>query len=251
MFLSCGDVLFDLFAQTDQNVGNIQLAGPVGGSPMNVANGLARMGNRSAFLCKNSEDLFGQRIKRFLEANQVITTWMVPTTLNSTLAIVQKEPSGAASYAFYSRGTADVSLNADDLPASLPEELVAIHVGSYCTAVEPTASSLLSLVQRECSNRLISYDPNVRPTVEPDLDLWRSRFSEFSAVADLVKASDEDIETLSGKAFNPEIFAADAHGLGAQLVCITKGAIPWAQAILFRRQPCIGGMHKDSFAAVN
>jgi len=148
---------------------------------------------------------------------------MVPTTLNSTLAIVQKETSGAASYAFYSNGTADVSLSTDDLPASLPEELVAIHVGSYCTAVEPVASSLLSLVQRESTNRLISYDPNVRPTVEPDLDLWRSRFAEFAAAADLIKASDEDIETLSGKPFNPEIFAADALGLGAQLVCVTKG----------------------------
>lgn len=223
MFLSCGDVLFDLFAQSTSSVGSIQLAGPVGGSPMNVANGLARLGNRSAFLCKNSDDLFGQRIRSFLEENRIITDWVVPTSLNSTLAIVQKEASGAANYAFYINQTADISLTSDELPTQLPDELVAVHVGSYCTAVDPVASSLLTLVQREQSARFISYDPNVRPTVEPDLDLWRSRFRSFAACADLVKASDEDIESLYGSSTDIDAFASEVLGMGAKLVCVTQG----------------------------
>ena len=223
MFLSCGDVLFDLFAQPTDNVGNIELAGPVGGSPMNVANGLARMGNKSAFLCKNSVDLFGQRIQAFLEQNGIIVDWVVRTPKNSTLAIVQKEASGAANYAFYIHETADISLTPDELPALLPHEVVAVHVGSYCTAVDPVASSLLTLVEREQSTRLISYDPNVRPSVEPDLDLWRTRFRSFAACADLVKASDEDIDTLYGSSTDFDAFASDVLGMGAKLVCVTQG----------------------------
>ena len=54
-----------------------------------------------------------------------------------------------------------------DLPAALPEELTAIHVGgSYSTVTEPTASSLRQLVAREKDRRLISYDPNIRASVD-------------------------------------------------------------------------------------
>ena len=48
MFLSCGDALFDLFSVRDHASTSaptaVTLSGNVGGSPMNVVVGLARMG---------------------------------------------------------------------------------------------------------------------------------------------------------------------------------------------------------------
>lgn len=222
MFVSCGDALFDLFARPAETVGTVTLDGHVGGSPLNVAVGLARLGNGTAFLTKNSTDVFGQRIAGFLKENGVSTDLLVPTTRNSTLAVVSMRQDGSADYCFYIAEAADRSLTKAELPASLPRAVECLHVGSYSTAIEPTASSLLALVRRESGQRFISYDPNVRASIEPDLDLWRHQVIQFSRAAHLVKASDEDLAILyPGKPV--ETFAADCISRGANLVFVTRG----------------------------
>jgi len=81
---------------------------------------------------------------------------------------------------------------------------------------------LISLAQREKDKRFISYDPNLRTNVVPDLDKWQESFRQFAQTATLIKASDEDIETLYG-AGSEEKFVADCFGFGAELVFITRG----------------------------
>lgn len=229
MFLSCGDALFDLFAAPPERAGTIVLEGRVGGSPLNVAVGLARLGNPTGYLAKNSTDVFGQRIAGFLKENGVSTDFLIPSTRNSTLAIVGMRPDGSADYGFYTSETADRSMTSAELPADFPRALGCIHVGSYSTATEPTASTLLALVRRESGRRLISYDPNVRPSIEPDLDLWRHQVDAFGRAAHFVKASDEDLKLLyPGK--SPETFGADCIARGASLAFVTRGS---AGAIAF------------------
>jgi fructokinase len=223
VFLCCGDALFDLFASPGEGEGSISLNGTVGGSPLNVAVGLARMGNPTGYLCKNSTDVFGSRIQQFLADNDVSQDWLIQSSQNSTLAIVEIDDQGVAAYVFYTDNTADVSLQVAELPETLPTDIELIHVGSYSTAVDPTGSSLLSLIQREKSQRLISYDPNIRPSIEPDLDIWRDRFSGYAAAAKLIKASDEDIATLFGAKYSFDEFAADAISRGTELVFVTRG----------------------------
>jgi len=226
MFMSCGDALVDLFSQPQSvsgRTGEVVLSVMVGGSPLNVAVGLARLGNKSAFLCKNSEDFIGQDIVKYLEANGVDTRFIVPTDLNSTLALIQTRSDGSARYAFYTSNTADVSLQASELPADLPEEIRVLSFGSYSTALDPTRTALTTLAEREKSSRLIAYDPNLRMGVQPDLDIWRESFSQFAGCAGFVKASDEDIATLNGNDYALENFASDAISRGAQLVVITQG----------------------------
>ncbi len=227
MFLSCGDALIDFFQSpvvaAKRVSGAVELSGHVGGSPLNVAIGLARLGFPTAYLTKNSRDVFGHTIAAYLTVNNVSTSFLVETDLNTTLAIVATRADGSVDYAFYTNGTADRSLYVDELPAMLDPSIACIHVASYSTVCEPTASSLLALVTREAGSRLISYDPNIRPSIEPDLDVWRDRLAAFGACAHLVKASDQDVETLyPGQSF--DAFAAERIAAGAQLVFITRGA---------------------------
>ena len=226
MFMSCGDALVDLFNQSSQgsSPGDVSLSGHVGGSPLNVAVGLARLGNSAAYLCKNSSDFMGTRISRYLQANGVDTRWVVPTKLNSTLAMVQTKDDGSANYAFYTDNTADVSLLASELPEKLPDNLVAINFASYSTAVETTRSALLALIEREKKQRIIAYDPNLRPSIEPDMDIWRESYKQFSAGTHFLKASDEDIRTLHGDDTSLENFASDAISSGVQIVVVTEGS---------------------------
>lgn len=226
MFLSCGDALFDLFTLPENPEGSgptaVTVSGNVGGSPMNVAVGLARLGHQSGYFTKLSSDVFGQRMRKFLSLNELDTSLCIDTDLNTTLAIVETNEDGSANYVFYTNNTADVSIGIEELPSSLSNEIRVLHFGSYSTAAEPTASALLTLAQREKGNRFISYDPNLRTSIEPDIDKWREVFAGLASTATLIKASDEDIETLFGKN-QEERFVSDCFNFGAELVFITRG----------------------------
>lgn len=228
VFLSCGDALYDLFAGSAEDSvqsaspSYIQLSGDVGGSPVNVAVGLARLGHQAGYFTKLSSDAFGQRMRGYLSRNDVDTSLCIDTALHTTLAIVEKQADGSAQYAFYIDNTADVSLTEAELPSALPESIEVVHFGSYSTAVDPVSSSLIKLARREKSKRFISYDPNLRLSIEPDLDKWRSVFTAFSSAASFIKASDEDIDSLYG-ANKHEQFVSDCFSNGAGLVCMTRG----------------------------
>jgi len=225
MYLCCGDSLFDLFVDQATPAGataRVGLAGGIGGSPLNVASGLARLGHVSRYYTGLSTDLFGQRQRDWFEREGIDVSLSCSTDRNTTLAIVELDDGGAARYVFYKDGTADTSLLIDDLPSSLPEEVRVLHFGSYSTAALPTGATLEAFATREAGSRVISYDPNLRLSVEPDIERWRALFGTFSDAASFVKASDEDIEGLYGTD-GEQRFVADCLGRGVQLVCITRG----------------------------
>lgn len=220
MFLCCGDSLFDMFTSPSGDPYGVAIDGHVGGSPLNVALGLARMGNHARFFTRVSTDMFGRRIAAFMADNGIDAGPCVATSQNTTLAMIGLKADNSADYAFYTDGTADCSVVAEDLPETLDPAVRVIHFGSYSTVIEPTASTLAALAAREADRRFVSYDPNLRTMIEPDIDVWRARVSEMSRAAAFMKASDEDIGQLGWAA---DRFAADAIGRGVELVCVTCG----------------------------
>jgi fructokinase len=220
MYLCCGDSLFDMFSNPSSDPHGIVLDGHVGGSPLNVALGLARMGNHSRFFTRISTDMFGRRIAGFMAANGIDAGPCVETRQNTTLAMIGLKEDNSADYVFYTDGTADCSMLPEDMPAELDPAVRVIHFGSYSTVMEPTATTLALLAAREGDDRFVSYDPNLRTMIEPDIDIWRARVEELSKAASFMKASDEDIAQLGT---TPEKFAADAIGNGVELVCVTLG----------------------------
>ncbi len=223
MFLCCGDSLFDVFAETGEDVSRIDLQARIGGSALNAALGLARLGHSVAFFGKISNDLYGRQLRAFMEAESIDQSFLIPTGRNTTLAMVSLSAAGVPQYSFYTEGTADRSVVPDEVPEVLAPEVSAIHIGgSYTTVSEPTSLALSKLVAQEKDRLFISYDPNIRASIVPDLDVWRVKVAEFVACAALVKASDEDLAQLYP---NREI--ADVLGewvsLGASLAVCTRG----------------------------
>jgi fructokinase len=196
MILTCGDALFDVFASPTSASSGMALDARVGGSPLNVGVALSRLGQPTGFLAKVSTDPFGRRLLAYLQSEGVGTDLVVRTSAPTTLAIVALDDRGVPTYSFYTSGTADRSLEQAELPPRLPQATRVVHVGSYTTVLEPTASSLEALVRRERGLHLVSYDPNIRPSIGPDPALWRRRVAALTAQAHLVKASVEDIQFL-------------------------------------------------------
>jgi fructokinase len=227
MFMVCGEALMDVFSAGDSAEG-VTLDARVGGSPFNVARGLARLGCEVGFLSALSTDFLGERLMAALRAEGVDTRCVARLAAPTTLSLVGVDAQGAPAYAFHGHGCADRQLR-PELLADLPAAVQALHFGSYAMVVEPTGGTLRALAAAERGRRLIAYDPNVRLNVEPDLERWRATVEGMAASADLVKVSAEDLELLY-----PGQSAADVAqrwlSLGSTLVVVTRGgdgALAW------------------------
>jgi fructokinase len=221
MFLVCGEALFDLFAEASSGDG-LRFDGRIGGSPFNVAIGLARLGRQSALFTGLSTDFLGQRLAAALAADGVVTGFLLRKDVPTTLSLVGLAADGTPSYAFYGRGAADRSVEVAEIPPMTPE-IGVIHFGSYSLVVIPTADAFAALATREARRRLITLDPNVRLNVEPDLEVWRARVQAMAAHADLIKVSGEDLEAMyPGRSV--EANAERWLAAGVRLVVVTRGA---------------------------
>lgn len=223
MILVCGEALVDLFLDPPEGA---EMAGRAvaGGSPFNVAIGLARLGVPAGFLGAISRDGIGAMLAGRLTQEGVDPRFIVRSDRLSTISAVATGADGQPSYGFHGEGAADRFLLPADLPATLPPEVRALSFGSYSMAVEPTGGTLAGLAQREHGRLVISVDPNLRPGVVSDRVVWGDAAERFYRTATIVKASDEDVRIAwGGKVSLPEA-AAYWLGLGAKLVVITRGA---------------------------
>ncbi len=220
MYLVCGEALFDVFLEKESNPRSLRFDAHAGGSPFNVAVGIARLGGKSGLFTGISTDMLGSRLAKILEMESVSTDYLVRSGRRTTLSLVALDAAGHAEYVFYGLGSADCNVSRDDLPV-IGKEVSGLHFGSYSLVVQPVADAFATFAAT-ADERFVSLDPNVRPTVEPDLDIWRSRVAEYAKRADLLKISSEDLEFLY-PGIAPENKAADWLGDGVKLVVVTDG----------------------------
>ena len=222
MILVCGEALVDLFVNEDQCSG-LTAQVSLGGSPFNVAIGLARLGEAVAFCGGLSSDRFGQALRLRLQREHVDLGFIVNSPRLTTISVIATDSSGQPDYAFHGEGKADREVSPQMLPDTLPSNISALTFGSYTLAVAPVADAYLALARREAASRVISLDPNIRPTVTPDRAQWRQRINAFLPLADIIKASEEDIAIGYGEAANIDDVVADWFAAGASLILVTHG----------------------------
>ena len=220
MFLVCGEALYDFFLDDEDASGAMRFDARVGGSPFNVAIGISRLGGKCGLLTGISTDMLGERLVGVLEAESVSTRYLLRSDRLTTVSLVGLDTHGSPAYAFYGLGSADRNVSPSQLP-SLDSAIAGIHFGSYSLVVKPVADAFMTLAG-DCGGRFVSVDPNVRPTVEPDLDIWRERVAGYASHADLIKVSAEDLESLyPGESF--ERRAREWMDAGVKLVIVTDG----------------------------
>jgi len=220
MFLICGEALFDLFGDAGSG-DSISFDARIGGSPFNVAMGLARLGEEAAFFGGISRDALGEKLVQKFRKEGVSERFILRTDYLTTLSLVQKDAHGSPAYTFYGESAADRMVTTNDLPEFGTPPLF-LHVGSYTALVEPVATALKALIERERGHTLISFDPNIRPTVVPDMALWRRNTECLVPLTDVVKVSDEDLALIAPDTPVEEM-ARSWLELGAGLVIVTRG----------------------------
>jgi fructokinase len=193
-----------------------------GGSPANVAVGLARLGVTAQLLARLSCDVFGRRIRSHLEGNGVDLSHSVDAAEASSLAIVGVEDDGTVDYDFRVDGTADWQWTVAELSSAVGDDVDALHVGSLAAVLEPGARALESLVQRVRDDVTITYDPNVRPQLMGAREAVLPTVERLVALSDVVKVSAEDLDWLH-PGVQHDVVARRWLDLGCALVVVTLG----------------------------
>ena len=220
MILSCGEALID-FVPRLLPEGEATYRPCPGGSPLNTAVAMARLGAPVGFYTQLSEDFFGQMLIDHLTASQVDVSLIPRVDRPTTLAFVNTDQEDVR-YAFYSRHTADFSLSTEQLPV-LSDDVTALQFGSVSLTGEPVATALENLMFRESETRLIALDPNIRPSLITDHQAYTQRFERWVTHCGLVKASVEDLNWLyPGRPL--EQVVRDWQSLGTELILITDGS---------------------------
>lgn len=209
--LVIGEALMDVVTKTSN--GPEQTARHPGGSPANVALGLGRLGIHTDFLTSLAPDEDGRIIAQHLRDSGVL---IAPDSFNAertSSAVATVDNAGSAKYDF------DVVWQIADRPSIEPVDIV--HTGSIGAFLQPGADQVVNILMSRPES-LISFDPNIRPSLLGSHNDAREQFERLAAVSQLVKLSNEDAGWLYP---GHDLLAVRSHlfGLGVLLVAMTLG----------------------------
>lgn len=184
-----------------------------GGSPANVAYGLARLGHGVTLLTQLGPDADGRQIRDHL-AGAGVEVRTDGATAPTPSAAVTLDGAGQAAYTFEITWTLG--------PVSLEQPPRHVHTGSIAAVMEPGATAVVAAVDALRTAATVSYDPNVRPELMGDHAAAVRKVERCVALSDVVKASDEDLEWLyPGQ--EPGQVAERWLATGPAVVLVTRG----------------------------
>jgi len=192
-----GEVLIDLIPNGSEHLA------VVGGGPANTAKALAKIGVKTHFIDGISNDEYGQMAKAELFAANVLLDYAQYSNKPTCTAKVALSKSGSASYEFVIEDTATFDFSDQRLPDPQSLKPSILHIGTLATVIEPGASVLFKWAQSVAQVAPIVFDPNIRPAVLGNRDVYVKKVEKWVEISSVVKASDEDLNWLyPGKAID-------------------------------------------------
>jgi fructokinase len=207
--LVIGEALIDIVERHGRVIGE-----HIGGSPLNVAVGLARLGRDVDFLTHIGNDQRGRRIAEYVNNAGVQLVSGSTTAARTTTARAAVSDDGSAHYEF------DLDWQLSGTPVVGPPLFV--HTGSIAAVHEPGCLAVAALVDAYRVSATVTFDPNVRPALIVDRDLARERIERLVERSDIVKVSEEDLYWIDPSRA-PERIARTWLALGPAIVTVTMG----------------------------
>jgi len=232
--VSVGEALIDFVsAGRDVSLPDVsEFRRAAGGSPANVAVGLARLNAKVAFIGKVGKDAFGAHIVNTFQKNNVDMTGLVQDgNVDTTLVFVSLNSKSIPEFFFFRHGTADTALRSDELPQQQLGDTLILHFSSVALSVEPsrTASLTAAGIARK-AGAFISFDPNIRLSLWQDEESCRKEIMDAIAQVDVLKMNEGEWTFLTGKPVESltQETAAVFFDKGVRVLAVTcgeKGAV--------------------------
>jgi fructokinase len=189
-----------------------------GGSPANVAVGLARLDVPVELATRFGADKYGVLLAQHLAGNGVrLGPGAVDPAARTATAVATLDSAGIASY--------DFDIDWRPVPPRVPDGCVAVHTGSIATVLEPGASTVGEFVRSLAGQPItVCLDPNARPAITPDAGQAWTAVAGLAAYADLVKLSEEDCAFLRPGLAPAELAAELLDNDRTRCIVVTLGA---------------------------
>ena len=214
----CGEVLIDLIPGAD----GVRVP-HVGGGPANTAKALARLGHDVQFIDGISTDEYGLAARKELLDDEVKLDLALTSDKPTCLAIISLDANGGASYEFKIDGTATFDFDLKWLPDPSRYKPQVLHIGTLVTVIQPGADVLYDWAMQVAEFAPIVFDPNIRPSVMGDHDLYEAAVEKWAALSSVIKVSDDDMAWLyPGQKY--EDVAQRWLNDGVALVVVTRGS---------------------------
>ncbi|MGJ9413356.1 carbohydrate kinase [Aeromicrobium sp. CF4.19] len=209
MILIAGEALVDVVHRADGST-----SAHAGGSPANVAVGLGRLDLPVQLAATMADDGHGRLLREHLTSAGVMRLDGLNVPERTASAAATLDEDGTATYEF------DITWDPGRIETDDPPEIV--HTGSIAAFLPPGADEVEDLLRRHAPTSIVTFDPNIRPSLVPDRAATRERVASLVQLADIVKVSDEDLAWLEpGEA--PEDVARQWLGQGPAAVVVTHG----------------------------
>ncbi len=205
-----GEALIDIVIPT-----SAEPSEHVGGSPANVAIGLARLGHATELATWIGTDDRGRRIADLMAAEAVALTEGSTDAARTPTAAARLDPAGVASYEF----DLEWRIDPDRVPVPAGGH---VHTGSIAATLSPGGEGVLKIIAAARPHATVSYDPNARPTLMGSPDQARGVIEGLIGLADVVKASEEDVRWLYGTTPLTQVLARWT-AMGPPVCAITQG----------------------------
>ncbi len=224
--IALGELLIDFTSSAPSSQGNTLFEANPGGAPCNVLAMLARLGRRAAFVGKVGDDLFGRMLKgSIVETGIDAGALVLDPAAHTTLAFVQNAPDGDRAFSFYRDPGADELLTPEELPESALRSAGIFHFGSLSLTREPSRAATRRAVALAAEGgAIVSFDPNLRPSLWKNLDAAREEMLWGCSVCQVLKVAEEELSFLTTE----EDLEAGAAKLrrdfpNIRLLLVTKG----------------------------
>jgi fructokinase len=168
----------------------------LGGSVFNFCIAAQRQGMQALYLNALSQDSFGQQFAQVLKQEGVAIDVTTPCPEPTSIAVVQLDAQGKASYSFLREGVADTARDAQNITANWRSEIRQLHTGCLMLMPDQWPKTRAVLAHALESGCLVSVDANVRLAVCPQLLDYRESVLQACAMAHWVKVSDDDLVAL-------------------------------------------------------
>ena len=195
-----GELLIDFTENGISTQGNPLMEANPGGAPSNVLALLSGLGHKTAFIGKVGQDMFGDQLKAALKEVGIATEGLLADPkIHTTLAFVHTLPGGDRDFSFYRQPGADIMLSKEEVPAEMIRGSRIFHFGSLSMTDEPVRTATqYALETAKEADTVISFDPNLREPLWPNLEEARKMIDFGMRQCDILKISDNEVEWFTG-----------------------------------------------------
>ncbi len=201
----------------------------LGGSPANIAVGMARLGKKAGFLAKVSKDQFGDFVVNYFEKEGIDTSHISRCTGGEKLGLTFTEilSETESSILMYRNEAADLQLHVDDIDEAYIKQAKAILISGTALAQSPSREAALKAVSLAKKNETaIIFDIDYRPYNWKNTDEIAIYYSLVAMNSDIILGSREEFDLtqkLIAPDKNDEETAAFWHNHGVKIVIIKHG----------------------------